>query len=182
MSTPTYLAGLGLFAFTLHGCDNRTASPSGAVRASAGRVLALSPVVDLGVIPAGGAKDHLLRFSNRSPEPLTLDSIETSCACTGAVPIRRMLQPSDGSFLRIRIDLAHQAGFVGDMTVHVRGYEERGIEILRLDVKFSVVPPRELSEGAGDLPIEASSVWPRLRSRSVVGMSRVVDQDAERRR
>jgi hypothetical protein len=101
-----------------------------------GSSMALStPHVDLGLVPAGGAKSETLTIRNVGQSPEHLARMTTSCACLAAEVSKNDIAAGESALIRLVLDLGPEDRFVGSLMIHVTGYNNRDQAILTFTVE-----------------------------------------------
>jgi hypothetical protein len=106
---------------------------------SSTRLLKVSPeAIDMGKIQAGGCKYVPFTVTNPSDVLVAIARIETSCGCLTIDLPANLIGLGQTVRCHARIDLATEAGFLGNLSVRANGLHESGAVLFTLGLDVEV--------------------------------------------
>lgn len=134
--------GVGLLVAGTLGCAPETPGhlaingPASAV--TRGPVTVGPDPVTLGTLEAGRAAHATVSLHNPGSEALTLDRVESSCACVRMTPLPVRIDPRRSVDLTVTFDPREEPDFRGAMTVDLTGWDAAGRQVFRTRVELEV--------------------------------------------
>ncbi len=122
----------------MSGCDHRRIALDDGNPTPLPRVQ-FPAVIRLGVVEQGGQQNEVVRAFNLGKTTIQVTRFETSCDCVTIWPLQCEISPGEPSYFRVVTNFADDPGFVGDLRVEARGYNQRGEIVLETQVMVSVV-------------------------------------------
>jgi len=83
--------------------------------------------VSLGVVSRGQRANAAFSLANRGSLTLTIERIETSCACLSTTPGPIAIEPGGKKLLDIQFDPFVEPDFHGSLSIDVTGYARSGV-------------------------------------------------------
>jgi len=99
--------------------------------------LEISPdPIDLDVVHEGEGIERPLSLRNTRDDALTLERVETSCACVRVSPIPVEVGPRQTKVLSVGFNSSSDPDFEGKLSVHLTGYLSGGEIAFRTEVRL----------------------------------------------
>lgn len=138
---PVLALGSAACVFALVGCDPLQPPPplqSDSSAASAPRLIVSPDPIALGILAPGQSARAEVMLRNETAEAVSVERVETSCACIRVSPTSIEVGAGESAVLTIAFDPTDEPGFRGGLSVDVVGKEVSGRVALRSRVNLEV--------------------------------------------
>ncbi len=99
--------------------------------------------VELGIVPQAGREQETFSISNAGSNVVEIAKVETSCDCLDVELSRRIAKPGEKLLGVVKLDLAKEPGFTGNLAIEVKGLAKTGELAFSVSVLVTIRPPAE---------------------------------------
>ena len=105
--------------------------------------------VSIGAVSPGRLARASLTLTNFGSKAVTIARVETSCDCLSTGPARVSVGAGGSRTLTLVFDSSTEPSFRGELSIDVKGYDEREMIVFSTDVNVQVTSDRAESAGGG---------------------------------